>query len=81
MSSVRWKAVIGPKPTDGILGREPKFEPVDLITVDGVVIEDPDVEGPLLKIVGGHEIDTGREAIVQLAIGSAKWAIEASASG
>lgn len=47
-------------------GREPELEAVNLILVEGILIENPYVEEPFLKVVGRHQLDSGREVVVQL---------------
>jgi hypothetical protein len=66
--------------TDGVLRRESELQSVHLVAVDWVVIEDSDVKGPLLEVVGGHEINAGREAVVELGRRS-QWTVEGDRPG
>ena len=52
--------------TDGVGGREFELKAVDLILVEGVWVEHPYVEEPFFKVVGRHQLDSGREIVVQL---------------
>lgn len=57
--------------TDGVRGRELELQTVGLIQVEGVLVEDPDVEEPFFKVVRGHQLDPGREVVVDLRTTSA----------
>lgn len=58
--------MVGQLRTDGVGCRELKLEAVDLILVEGVRVEHPYVEEPFFKVVGRHQLDSGREVVVQL---------------
>jgi hypothetical protein len=48
------------------LWRELEFEPVCLVLVEWVVIENLYIYEPFLKIVGRYEVYAGREAVINL---------------
>lgn len=50
--------------TDRVCVRKDEFEPVDAVLVDRVLIEDSDIECPLLVRVGVDERDARRKAMV-----------------
>lgn len=52
--------------TDGILRGELELQAINLALVNGVVIENSNVEEPFVEVVGRNEIDPGRKAVVQL---------------
>lgn len=46
--------------TNRILLGEFKLESVDLVAIQRIVVEDPNIHMPLLEVVGGYEIDARR---------------------
>lgn len=49
--------------TDGILRAETKLESVDLVQVKRIVVEHPDVQEPLFKVIGRHKFNARREGV------------------
>ena len=58
------------KRTDWVRGREAELQPVDLIQVEGVLVEHPNVQEPLLKILGRHQVDSWWQVVVDLGCGA-----------
>ena len=52
--------------TNRILGGKFELKPKDMAEVDGVLVEDLDVQEPLVKVVGRDQRDTGRQAVIDL---------------
>lgn len=51
---------------DGVVVGEAEAEPVVLVEVEGVGVEDADVELPFLQVVGGDEGDAWGEGLLDL---------------
>jgi hypothetical protein len=52
--------------TDWVVGAEVKVEAVGLVEVEGVVVEDADVDLPVLEVVGATEDDARWGAVLEL---------------
>lgn len=54
---------------DGVIVGEAEAEPVDLVEVERVGVEDADVELPFLEVVGRDEGDAGGKGLLDLGKG------------
>ncbi len=52
--------------TDRVRRAEPKLEAVDLVQIEGILVEHADVQQPLFEVVCSHEVDPWREIVVDL---------------